>query len=58
MKNNDPHKFERIASFLHDEEMDDELNASEITVEDQDFIATKKVFELKEQVSHLGKLSQ
>jgi len=57
MKNNDPHKFELIASILHNEENEQKHETSEITDDDQDFIAAKKVFDLKEQIAHLGKLS-
>ena len=57
MKNNDPHKFELIASILHGEENEQKHETSEITDDDQDFIAAKKVFDLKEQVAHLENLS-
>lgn len=57
MKNNDPQKFELIASILHGEEIDRNQETSEITDADQDFISAKKIFDLKEQVTHLGKLS-
>ena len=57
MKNNDPHKFELIASILHGEENEQKHETSEITDDDQDFIEAKKVFDLKEQVAHLENLS-
>ena len=57
MKNNDPHKFEQIASILHGEENEQRHETSEIIDDDQDFIAAKKIFDLKEQVTHLENLS-
>lgn len=57
MENNDPHKFELIASALHGEENEQKHETSEITDDDQDFKAAKKIFNLKEQVVHLGRLS-
>lgn len=57
MKNNDQHKFELIASILHDEEIDLELEKTGISGEDQDFLEAKKVYSVKERVAHLGKLS-
>ncbi|MBV5311940.1 MAG: FecR family protein [Prolixibacteraceae bacterium] len=56
MKNNDQHKFELIASILHNEEIDRELETPEITGEDQDFSETGKVYSVKDQVAQLGKL--
>lgn len=57
MKNDNPQKFELIASILHGEEIDRKQEVSEMTDADQDFMSAKKVFDLKEQVTHLGKLS-
>lgn len=56
MKNNDQHKFELIASILHDEEIDMEEKIPEITVEDQNFLEVKNVYSVKEKVAQLGKL--
>jgi len=56
MKNNDQHKFELIASILHNEEIDTEQETPEITGEDHDFSEAKKVYSVKDQVTQLGKL--
>lgn len=57
MENNDSQKFELIASILHGEETDQIQEVSEITDMDLDFISSKRVFDLKEQVMHLRRLS-
>ena len=54
MKNNDSHKFELIASVLHDEEID---TKHETIGTDPDFTEAKKVYDLKAQVSQLRQLS-
>lgn len=56
MKHNDQHKFELIASILHNEEIEMEQEIPEISGEDQDFLEARKVFSVKEQVVQLGKL--
>ncbi len=56
MKNNDQHKFELIASILHNEEIETEQETPEIAGEDQDFSEAGKVYSVKDQVAQLGKL--
>ena len=55
MENNDSYKFELIASRLHGEMP--EQDQCEIAANDQDFIAAKKIYDLKKQIVHLEKLS-
>jgi ferric-dicitrate binding protein FerR (iron transport regulator) len=56
MKNDDSNKYEIIASKLHDEEADLPNAAPELLEEDQDFKATRRIYEVKEMVTQLGKL--
>lgn len=56
MKNNDQHKFELIASILHNEEIETDQEIPEIAGEDQDFSEAGKVYLVKDQVAQLGKL--
>lgn len=56
MKNNDQHKFELIASILHNEEIETEQETPEIAGEDQDFSEAGKVYSVKDQIAQLGKL--
>jgi transmembrane sensor len=57
MKNNDSHKFELIASILHNEEIEHGKEMPEIHGDDRDFEGAEKIYKLKEQVALLGKLS-
>jgi len=56
MKNNDQHKFELIASILHNEEIDREQEIPEITGADKNFTEAEKIYSVKDQVAQLGKL--
>lgn len=58
MKNNETQKFELIASILHHEESENDVNSTELSAEDQDFKASEKVFKLRKQVNQIGELSQ
>lgn len=57
MKNNDSHKFELIASILHNEEVEHGKEMPEIHGDERDFEGAEKIYKLKEQVALLGKLS-
>lgn len=55
MRNIETQKFSFIASMLHGEMP--EQNQFGIAADDQDFIAAQKIYSLKRQIAHLGKLS-
>lgn len=57
MKNNDPNKFEVLASVLHGEEISHEESSSGFSTDDQDFNALKKIYDVKNQVSQLNNLT-
>lgn len=57
MKNNDSHKFELIASILHNEEIEHGKEMPEIHGDDRGFEGAEKIYKLKQQVALLGKLS-
>lgn len=61
MNNNEQNKFERLASLFHhemctDEGMQNNKQESEVT-EDTDFLEVKKIFEAKDLVAQINKIS-
>lgn len=56
MKNDDTHKFERIASALHGEDIEQTSEIQEISKETREFTDARKIYEVKDVVAQLGRL--